>query len=80
MYTINVDDAHPMVGETAVKGLYACNGFSGHGFKLAPAIGSLLAQSITGIVTDQWETDIDPDFLSPYREPIRSSAKTHLGM
>lgn len=69
-YTVNIDDAHPMVGETHVRGLWACNGFSGHGFKLAPAVGSLLAQQITGVRTDAWETDVAWDFLGPYRAPL----------
>jgi glycine/D-amino acid oxidase-like deaminating enzyme len=47
MYTVNQDDLHPVVGETSVTGLWACNGFSGHGFKLAPAIGSMVAQQVT---------------------------------
>jgi glycine/D-amino acid oxidase-like deaminating enzyme len=47
MYTVNQDDLHPVVGETSIKGLWACNGFSGHGFKLAPAIGSMVAQQVT---------------------------------
>ena len=34
-------------------------GFSGHGFKLAPALGEVLAQSVLGL-----ETEID---LGPYR-------------
>ena len=52
MYTVNQDDVHPVIGESNVPGLWACNGFSGHGFKLAPAVGSLVAQQITGLKTD----------------------------
>jgi len=77
MYTVNQDDVHPMIGETEVKGLWACNGFSGHGFKLAPAVGSLVAQQITGLTTDRWETDIAHDFMGPYREPLTLKVKTH---
>jgi glycine/D-amino acid oxidase-like deaminating enzyme len=77
MYTVNQDDVHPMIGETAVNGLWACNGFSGHGFKLAPAVGSLVAQQITGLKTDAWETSIDHDFMGPYREPLTLKVKTH---
>ena len=43
MYTVNHDDVHPVVGPSALPGLHLCNGFSGHGFKLAPAVGSLVA-------------------------------------
>ena len=77
MYTVNQDDVHPMIGETAVGGLWACNGFSGHGFKLAPAVGSLVAQQITGSKTSQWETDVPHDFMGPYREALTLKVKTH---
>ena len=41
MYTVNQDDVHPVVGPSAkYPNYFLCNGFSGHGFKLAPAIGS----------------------------------------
>jgi len=69
LYTINRSDVHPIVGETEVKNLYIANGFSGHGFKLAPAIGSLLAQTITGNRTDL-DTDVPIEFLSANREPL----------
>mmetsp|Transcript_40925 Transcript_40925/g.123954 ORF Transcript_40925/g.123954 Transcript_40925/m.123954 type:complete len:897 (+) Transcript_40925:31-2721(+) len=77
MYTVNQDDVHPMIGETRVAGLWACNGFSGHGFKLAPAVGSLVAQQITGAKTDAWETGVPHDFMGPYREPLSLKVKTH---
>ena len=35
------------------------DGAAGHGFKLAPAVGKVLAQSVLGI-----ETDVD---ITPYR-------------
>ena len=77
MYTVNQDDVHPMIGETRLQGLWACNGFSGHGFKLAPAFGSLVAQQITGQRTDVWETDVALDFLAPERESLQLKVKTH---
>jgi glycine/D-amino acid oxidase-like deaminating enzyme len=77
MYTVNQDDVHPMIGETKVAGLWACNGFSGHGFKLAPAVGSLVAQQVTGLKTDAWETSMATDFMGPYREPLKLKQKTH---
>lgn len=43
---MNQDDVHPVVGPSEVEGLYLAYGESGHGFKLAPAIGSLLAQQV----------------------------------
>ena len=78
MYTVNQDDVHPVIGETPnVPGLWACNGFSGHGFKLAPAVGSLVAQQITGLKTDAWETDVPFDFMGPGRAPLVLKQKTH---
>ena len=49
MYTVNQDDVHPVVGPSEkYPNFFLCNGFSGHGFKLAPAVGSLLSQQILG--------------------------------
>jgi glycine/D-amino acid oxidase-like deaminating enzyme len=53
------------------------NGFSGHGFKLAPAIGSMLAQALSGEKRD-FDTDIPLSFLSVDREPVILTAKTVL--
>ena len=75
--TVNQDDVHPVIGESNVPGLWACNGFSGHGFKLAPAVGSLVAQQITGLKTDAWETSVAHDFMGPGREPLTLKVKTH---
>jgi len=72
LYTVNSVDVHPLVGETNVIGLYVANGFSGHGFKLAPAIGGLLARQITGQPAE-FDTGVADAFLSPYRKPITGS-------
>jgi len=80
MYTVNQDDVHPVVGEAEeVQGFYVCNGFSGHGFKLAPAVGSMLAQLITGKLAPggQYDTTAPLDFLRPQREPLVLKTKTH---
>lgn len=40
-------DWHPILGKVqAVDGFYMCAGFSGHGFKIAPAVGELMAELI----------------------------------
>ena len=40
-------DWHPVLGRAAdVEGFILCVGFSGHGFKLGPAVGELLAEEI----------------------------------
>jgi len=43
-------DWHPIVDEVPPgSGLYVCAGFSGHGFKLAPAVGLMVAELMTGV-------------------------------
>jgi glycine/D-amino acid oxidase-like deaminating enzyme len=73
LYTMNRADVHPVVGMTPLKGFYAANGCSGHGFKLAPAIGALIARSIVGPASD-FDTDVDPSFLAFDRAPIALSS------
>lgn len=42
-------DWHPIIDEApAGSGHFLCTGFSGHGFKLGPAVGRLMAQLVTG--------------------------------
>lgn len=77
LYTINREDVHPVVGPTEVPGFWVANGFSGHGFKLAPAVGSLIAQAITGSRVEG-DTDVPVDFLSVDRAPIDVAAKSVL--
>jgi len=46
LYT-STPDLHPIIDRVdGIDGLYICTGFSGHGFKLAPAIGTCMAQMI----------------------------------
>ena len=46
LYT-TTPDLHPVMGGVeGVEGLYVCTGFSGHGFKLAPAVGIVMAELI----------------------------------
>lgn len=77
LYTINDWDVHPIIGESPVAGLFVANGFSGHGFKLAPAIGSMLAQAITQSRLPG-DCSVEPAFLSYAREPIALSSKSVL--
>lgn len=74
LYTINREDVHPVVGPTGVDGFWVANGFSGHGFKLAPAIGSMVAQAVTGTTMD-FDTDVPMEFLAVDREPIDLAVK-----
>ena len=50
IYTVNEDDYHPIIDESELKGFFPVCGFSGHGFKLAPVVGNLVAQRALG----QW--------------------------
>lgn len=49
-------DWHPIVDETpAGSGFYTCSGFSGHGFKLGPAVGLMMADRVTGVSEPQFD-------------------------
>jgi glycine/D-amino acid oxidase-like deaminating enzyme len=41
-------DWMPILDESSVKGFFTAAGMSGHGFKLAPAVGEMMAALITG--------------------------------
>ncbi len=46
LYT-TTPDLHPVMDRVdGIDGLYICTGFSGHGFKLAPAVGTCMAELI----------------------------------
>ena len=36
-------DYNPVIGPAPIEGLYLCAGFSGHGYKISPAVGELMA-------------------------------------
>ncbi len=74
LYTINRQDVHPVVGPTEVDGWWVANGFSGHGFKLAPMIGSMVAQALTGSEVP-FDTDVALDLFAFDRDPIGVSTK-----
>ena len=73
LYTVNRADMHPIVGPTPIAGFHVANGLSGHGFKLAPAIGAMLARAVTGETSD-FDTAMDPAFLAFDRKPIHLDA------
>ena len=74
LYTINREDVHPIVGPTGVDAFWVANGFSGHGFKLAPAVGSMVAQAVTG-QSGAFDTDVPMSFFAVDREPIELDVK-----
>ncbi len=74
---MNQEDVHPLIGPTAVEGWWVANGFSGHGFKLAPMVGSMVARAITG--TDRpFDTDVPISFFSVDRAPLTVREKSVL--
>lgn len=78
MYTMNVEDVHPIVGPTAIDGFIVANGFSGHGFKESPAIASMIARHLTGAPSDEWDTEAPMEFFSIDRDPIELANTTVL--
>ena len=55
LYT-TTPDLHPVIDKVdGIEGLYICTGFSGHGFKLAPAVGAVVSE----LILDGAATTID---------------------
>ena len=77
LYTINREDVHPILGPIGKDGFWVANGFSGHGFKLAPAVGSMIAQEYTGVTVSD-DTDVPMSFFAADREPIDVEAMSVL--
>lgn len=77
LYTVNREDVHPILGPSGVEGFWLANGFSGHGFKLAPMIGSMIAQALTGEKASH-DTDVDMGIFAVDRVPIPVAAKNVL--
>ena len=49
-------DWHPIMDELPVgSGCYVCSGFSGHGFKLGPAVGVMMADLVTKVAQPQFD-------------------------
>ncbi|MCE2501823.1 MAG: FAD-binding oxidoreductase [Dehalococcoidia bacterium] len=66
LYT-NTPDSHPVMDRIdGVDGLYLCSGFSGHGFKLSPMVGVLMAELIGNGATTTM--DIAPLRFSRFAE------------
>ena len=72
LYT-NTPDSHPIMDRIEeIDGLYLCTGFSGHGFKLSPMVGVLMAELIgDGKATTM---DISPLRFSRFAEGALNSA------
>ena len=65
LYT-NTPDSHPVLDKVdGIDGLYLCSGFSGHGFKLSPMVGVLMAELIAA---GQTQTNYTPTMdITPLR-------------
>jgi sarcosine oxidase subunit beta len=59
-------DAHPVIGRAGPDGLYVMAGFSGAGFKKAPAVGVALAEMILDAAEKRF--DLTPFALDRFRD------------
>lgn len=78
MYDMNLEDVHAVIGPTSLEGFIVVNGFSGHGFKESPSVGSMLARHLTGAAPDEWDTEAPMEFFSIDRTPIQLAEKAVL--
>ena len=75
LYTVNFNDGHPILGRPASHGNYfVASGFTGHGFKISPVVGAILAKAITGLADAQVDSSVSDGFLHPDRKPLGSKA------
>jgi glycine/D-amino acid oxidase-like deaminating enzyme len=51
-------DYNPIIGSAPADGLWLCTGFSGHGYKISPAVGELMADLI--VHGQSRHADVDP--------------------
>jgi sarcosine oxidase subunit beta len=52
-------DWHPIIDEApAGSGFFICSGFSGHGFKLGPAVGVMVADLVTGASSPRFSHEL----------------------
>ncbi|MEU8800298.1 FAD-dependent oxidoreductase [Spirillospora sp. NPDC048819] len=52
-------DYNPILSATPIHDLYVCAGFSGHGYKISPAVGALMADIVTQSAVS--DPHINPD-------------------
>jgi len=72
LYTVNTDDWHPIIDAVGPQGFFVANGFSGHGFKLGPSIGCLIARMMTGVELSD-DPPVDVRYFAADRKPLTSS-------
>jgi glycine/D-amino acid oxidase-like deaminating enzyme len=61
-------DYNPVMGPAPIRDLYLCAGFSGHGFKISPAVGELMADILTDGKSNTADIDADDFRLSRFEE------------
>jgi glycine/D-amino acid oxidase-like deaminating enzyme len=65
-------DWHPIIDEVpSGSGFYLCSGFSGHGFKLAPAIGVMVADLLTGASDPEFDPTLFRYNRFDENDPVR---------
>jgi len=65
-------DWHPLVDELIPgSGCYICAGFSGHGFKLGPAVGVMMAEMMTGAAQPLFDPHLFRINRYEQGEPVR---------
>ncbi|REJ66587.1 MAG: FAD-binding oxidoreductase [Planctomycetota bacterium] len=72
LYTVNTDDWHPIVDAVGPEGYFVANGFSGHGFKLGPSMGAMIARRMTDQALPD-DPEVDVGYFAADRSPIHSS-------
>jgi glycine/D-amino acid oxidase-like deaminating enzyme len=61
-------DFNPVISRTPVDGLITAAGFSGHGFKIAPAVGRLIADLVVDGISSDTDIPADDFRLSRFAE------------
>jgi sarcosine oxidase, subunit beta len=61
-------DFNPIIGPSATPGLFVCAGFSGHGFKISPAVGRLVSDLLLDGVSSDPAIPADDFRLSRFAE------------
>ncbi len=67
-------DFNPIIGPAPIDGLYLCAGFSGHGYKISPAVGKLVADLVCDARSNDPDIPSDDFRLSRFaeRKPLSS--------
>jgi sarcosine oxidase, subunit beta len=61
-------DFNPVISRTPIDGLITAAGFSGHGFKIAPAVGRLIADLVVDEISSDADIPADDFRLSRFAE------------